>query len=240
MLLRRGRVFRARPEPFVVVRAAGERHHVHRRGRHRGLHVGARARPRLRLARGRLRLRVVPEDAEGADQVATELAVEIAVLRPTLPSEAFEGRPHQVPDEVPEPLASRSLDEAVTPGEPGDDRLPDRGIGLLREARDEVDERRGRRIPGNHRRPRVVDQTLPFRGREIRGGARGQPGPQLVVVEDPNESRSARVPDHHGILGHQRDLEPLPLDEDAVDLFATGPDLPDDQRHRPGGGIIRM
>ena len=232
MLLRRRRVLRARQEPFVVLRAARERHHVHRRGCHRRLHIGAGTRPGLRFARGPLRLRVVPEDAERPDQVATELAVEIAVLRPPLPSEAFQGRPHQIPDKVSEPLANRALDEAVAPSEPRDDRLPDRGIALLGEAPDEVDERRGGRIPGNYRRPRVVDQTLPFRRREIRGGARGQPGPQLVVVEDPNEGRSARVPDHHGILGHERDLEPLPLDEDAVDLLEVGDQAVD--LDRPG------
>src|SRR6202008_1414860 len=108
----------------------------------------------------RLGLRVIAEDPERADQVASELPIEVGVLRPGVPPEPSQRRSDEVADQIAEALARRAVQEPVEPRQAGDDRLPYRRCGLPREARQHVEERRGGGTPGDHRRPRIVDEAL--------------------------------------------------------------------------------
>ena len=115
----------------------------------------------------RLRLGVVPEDPERADQIAAELSIEVGVLGPRFPPEPAERGAHQLADRVAESFPRLALQEAVAPGQPHHDRLPHRRRGLVGEAEHQIEERPDLGLPGDHRRPRVVDETLTFGGREF-------------------------------------------------------------------------
>ena len=115
-------------------------------------------------------------------------------VRGSHPSRSQRGA-HEGAHVVAEPLARRTVEEPVAPGEPGNDRLPDRRRRLAGEPGRDVQERRHGRAARDGGRPGVVQEALTFPGREVRV-PRGEPAPQLVVVEHANEGRAPGVPDH--------------------------------------------
>src|SRR5262249_57086934 len=120
-----------RAEASVAGGATDEGEAVEGGGGHRRPHVAPGARLGLGLARRRLRLRVVAEDAERPDQVAAKLAIEVPVVVTSLPSEPFERRTDQVADEVAEAIPGFPVDEAIAPHQSGDDRLPDGRVRVV-------------------------------------------------------------------------------------------------------------
>ena len=53
--------------------------------------------------------------------------------------------------------------------------------------------------------PRVVDQPLALDRRQQLAGPGHEPLAELVVVEHPDEAGAARVADHHGVVGGDRE-----------------------------------
>ena len=178
------------------------------------------------------------EDREGLHELAAERAGQVGLVGRGIPAETREHRPEEVPDERPQALARLVVHEPVEPAEPAEDPLPHAQVGLVAEARDEVEERSGRGRSAHDRGPGVVDQAVALdRGQHVHR-ARDDPGPELVVVEHADEARRAGVRHDDGVGREQVELRAVGLDQDPVDALLVAGHLADRQRHRPRRGVV--
>ena len=152
------------------------------------------------------------QDAQRADQIATELAVEGGVLRARLPAESADRRANQLPDRVAEPFPWLAVQEPIAPGEPEQHRLPHRRGRLIGEAEDQIQEGAHGCTTRDHPGPGGIDQALALRRRELHH-ARHETPAELVVVEGADERRAVRVRDEERIGVGQRNVQPVRLDE---------------------------
>ncbi len=182
--------------------------------------------------------RIVAQGAHRPDQVAAQLAIEVRLPFASLPAEALERRTHEIANGGAEPLTGIALHESVAPAKAREDRLPDRRRRLLREPRDQVQERRHARIAGHDRRPCVVHEALALAGRQVRCGPRQQSPAQFVVVEGPHERGGTGIGDDQRIGVRQGEFEAVRLHEDVLHELAVRQHLSNDERDRPGRRVV--
>src|SRR3989442_2242521 len=132
--------------------------------------------------------RIVPEDALGAEEVPPELTLELGLAGRRRPAEALDRRAEAGPDDGGETGPHRLVDHTVHVREGARHDTPDVGVGLVAEARGEVEEVRGGEPPGPGKVDEVA-QEIEALDRLEGDEARGEPVPERPGVGDPVETR---------------------------------------------------